>query len=396
MRSSAACYQIEETIGSHLTCLSEPQQRGLALWVRGTILAGSACQNAVITALAGSLREWHAIRQYLREWLYDGADKATPCTAQVEVQACFVPLLRWVLALWQGTDLALAVDATAHGPTVTALVVSVLYRGTAIPVAWVIVQGNTTGAWMPAILRLLRQLHPAVPPQMRVVVLADRGLWSPRLWKRITDLGWHPLLRLTGSITFAPTGEQRQQACVLVPGPGHAWIGQGVAFRDARRRRGTLIVVWAAEQPAPWIVFTDLRPRQVGIAWYGLRMWIELGFKALKGLGWHWEHTRRTDPERVARHWVVLAVATLLTLATATRREDADLLALPPAVLHQPPAHPRWRPAGAARTVSLICLGMSELRRQLLRGRLWQRLWLRPEPWPAPSSELQVRYHDSR
>jgi hypothetical protein len=40
-------------------------------------------------------------------------------------------------------------------------------------------------------------------------------------------------------------------------------------------------------------------------------MWIEFGFRALKGLGWRWERTRRTDPDRVARHWLVLAVATL-------------------------------------------------------------------------------------
>src|SRR5438067_2087546 len=353
MRSSAAYYQIEDTIERHLPCLTEAQQRGLAWWVHGTILAGSACQNAVITALCATACEWDAVRQYLREWLYDGEDKATPCTTQVEVRACFVPLLRWVLSLWQGHHLALAVDVPAHGPAVTAIVVSVLYRGTALPVAWVILQGNTKGAWMPEILRLLRQVHPAVPATEQVLVLADRGLWSPRLWKRIKDLGWHPLLRLTGSITFTPRGQHRQLARQLVPGPGHAWVGQGIAFTDQRRRAGTLMVVWATGQKEPWLVLTDLRPRHVGIAWYGLRMWIELGFKALKGLGWHWDKTRRTDPERVARHWLVLAVTTLLVLATATRVEDAELLELPPAVLHRPPKQPRWRPAGASRTVSL-------------------------------------------
>jgi hypothetical protein len=394
MHFSAACYQIETTIERSLPCLTAAQQRGLGWWVRGTILAGSACQNAVITALCTTTREWDTVRQYLREWLYDGADKATPCATQVEVRACFVPLLRWVLTLWEGNDLALAVDATAHGTAVTALVVSVLYRGTAIPVAWVILRGTTKGAWMPEILRLLRQLRPAVSSEMTVLVLADRGLWSPRLWKRIKDLGWHALLRLTGSITFAPCGGPRQPARHLVPGPGHAWVGTGVAFTGQRRRAGTLIVVWVTGQQDPWLLLTDLRPRQVGIAWYGLRMWIELGFKALKGLGWQWDKTRRTDPDRVARHWLILAVATLWVLATATRIEDAALLTLPPALLHQPPTRPCWRPPGVTRTVSLICQGITELRRQLLRGRLWQRCWLRPEPWPDPPPHILVHYHD--
>ena len=395
MRSSAACYQIDQTIATHLPCLTEAQQRGLSWWVQGTILAGSACQNAVVTALCSSLQEWQTIRQYLREWLYDGQDKASPCTTQVEVRACFVPLLRWLLSLWTGTEVALAVDVTAHGPQVTAIVVSVLYRGSALPVAWMILPGTTTGAWMPEILRLLRQLSPALPPTMQVLVLADRGLWSPRLWKRIKDLGWHPLLRLTGAITFAPQGQPRQRARDLVPGPGHAWVGQGVAFKDARRRKGTLLVVWVEGQKDPWILVTDLRPRQVGIAWYGLRMWIELGFKALKGVGWHWDKTRRTEPERVARHWLVLATATLLTLATAPRVEDAERLTLPPARLHTPPPAPSGHPTGAARLVSLLALGLTELRCQLIRGRLWRQLWLVPEPWPDPPSGLQVHYHDS-
>ena len=44
---------------------------------------------------------------------------------------------------------------------------------------------------------------------------------------------------------------------------------------------------------------------------------------AIKSLGWKWDKTRRTDPARISRHWLVLAVATLLTLAYGTRVEDA-------------------------------------------------------------------------
>lgn len=84
---------------------------------------------------------------------------------------------------------------------------------------------------MRPILRLFRLLRPALPAQMTVLVLADRGLWSPRLWKRIRDLGWHPVLRVRQETTFAPTGASHQRADQLVPGPGYAWVGRGVAFK---------------------------------------------------------------------------------------------------------------------------------------------------------------------
>ena len=85
---------------------------------------------------------FEAIRQRLREWLYDGGDKAARCRSQVDVSTCFKGLLGWLLTGWQGSELALALDATLHGDRLVALVVSVLYRGCAIPVAWHLLPAN--------------------------------------------------------------------------------------------------------------------------------------------------------------------------------------------------------------------------------------------------------------
>jgi len=323
---------------------------------------------------------------------YDGADKAAPCHTQLDVAACFAPLLGWVLRWWRGDSLALAVDATPQGDRWVALVVSVLYRGCAIPVAWHVLPANRRGAWMGPLLRLLRLLRPAVPAGATVLVLTDRGLWSPRLWKRIRDLGWHPLMRVRGETTFAPAGQERRAARHFVPGPGHAWVGRGVAFKHRRvRRAGTLVVVWGEGEAEPWLALTDLPPTRVGAAWYGLRIWVELGFRALKSVGWRWQRTRRTDPARIARHWLVLAVATLWALAYGTRVEDAAARGVPPARLRTPPA---GAPAPPARTVSVFQQGLSWLRWLLPQGRWWRRLWLRPDPWPQPAPGLTLAYHD--
>ena len=85
-------------------------------------------------------------------------------------------------------------------------------------------------------------------------------------------------------------------------------------------------------------MLTDLSPQQVGVSWYGLRAWKELGFRAVKGVGFRWQHTRRTDPERVARHWLVLSVATLWNLAYGTRLEDAEAEGVAPSNLRSAPS----------------------------------------------------------
>ena len=91
--------------------------------IYGVILAGSACQNAVAVALSFVAR-FNTMRQYLREWTYDGADRSTPSRSQLDVDACFVPLMKWILDLWKSGTMALAIVPTMKGDRINALVIS--------------------------------------------------------------------------------------------------------------------------------------------------------------------------------------------------------------------------------------------------------------------------------
>jgi hypothetical protein len=387
MRLPEAYYQLLTALDKHLPVLRPAQRRGLALWVFGALLAGRATETAVVLALSVYATA-SAVRQRLREWLRDGDDKVKPCHTQVEVERCFAPLLRWLLSWWKEPQLALALDATLDRTRHAALVVSVLYRGCAIPVAWAILPANTKGAWKPYLPRLLRLLWRAVPREMSVLVLVDRGLWSPAVWRRVCRLGWHPLCRLRNRTVWMPEGRRRRNARTLVPGPGHAYVGWGRAHDyGGKRQWGTLLVVWDHGEDEPWVLLTNLRPEQVGLGWYGLRMWIEVGFKALKSLAWEWEKTRRSDPVRVSRFFLVVSVATLWTLATGTRVEDAQRAKLPPARCRRPVGPPPEQPK---RQSSVFCQGLAWLKHLAHRGRLWTQLWLWPEPWPKPPHGLQL------
>ncbi len=391
MRIPRELYQIEAQIMQQLPPLRPAHALGLALWVSGTLLAKSACMTAILVELV-TLMPWHTARQRLREWLKDGRDKARPCDAQVEVSGCFSFLLRWVVQWWDGsTTLPLAIDAVAHQDRVVALVLSVLYRGSAIPVAWHIVPAQAPGAWMPHILALVDQLQPAIPDGWRALVMVDRGLWSPRLWRQLQQRQLHPLLRIADGVAVRPVGCTRTVTPAhLVPRPGRAWVGQAAVFGADARQVGTLLIMWGPGHKERWVLLTDLAPRAVHHSWYGLRMWIELGFRALKSMGWQWHTTRRTDPERVARYWLVLAVTTLWVVGCGTWVDDAERLGRTPDRVRVPPELPM--PAGS-RVVSLFQRGLSALRRQLGHGRIWQRLWLRPTALPGPYPGVKTVVH---
>lgn len=367
MRFPSVYYQMQQELEERFPALRPAQVAGLALWVFGTIQARSATQSAVVAALLPWGRE-ETLRQRLREGLYDGADRAAPCSTQIEVRDCFPALLAWVLSLWDGDHLPLALDATLLNDELVSLTISVLYRGNSLPIAWTVLRANTKGEWRSHLLAMLACLAPVVPRRLEVVVMADRGLWCPCFWHALRQRGWHPLMRLHPKITFAPHGGERRSVETWVRGPGHAFVAQGVAFRRKDRQlRATLVVIWERGEKEPWVLLTDLSPDPSILRRYGLRVWIEAGFRTLKGMGWQWQRTRRRDPKRVERHWLVMAVAQLWTLAVGTFAEDAPFVN-----------------TGRPRSVSVFRRGLAHLQRQFLEGRLEPQRKLVPEPWPGP------------
>ena len=83
----------------------------------------------------------------------------------------------------------------------------------------------------------------------------------------------------------------------------------------------TLLACWTKGHDEPWLVLTDLPPEASHAVWYGLRTWIEQGFKIIKGGGWEWQNTRMEDAGRVERLWLVMSVATLWVVALGVEDE---------------------------------------------------------------------------
>jgi hypothetical protein len=394
MSCQRAVYQWTEVVTTHMPHLSKPQAVVLALWSLGMVLARSCALSAVSAFLAAGLeRKANTVRQQLREFCYEAKAKRGSPRQEVHVESCFAPLLAWVLSWWEGQQLALAVDATTLGQRFVVLVVSVLYRGCAIPVAWTVLPATEKHAWRREWLRMLRQVRAVVPRRFFVIVLADRGLYARWLFQRIVRLGWHPLLRINTGGTFRPAAHARYQPLRgLVPQPGTQWVGRGTAFQGPRRRLNcTLLARWEEGYTDPWLLLTDLAPSAGEACWYGLRAWIEQGFKITKRGGWQWHRTRMSDPQRAARLWLAVAVATLWLLSVGGAAEAT----IPEGTLRPLPADglPVSRPRRATqlRLVSVFSQGWMTIlvalfnQRQLPLGRFI------PEPWPGAAHDNTLR-----
>ncbi len=395
--------QWQECVSTHLPQLSAPQRQVLALWSFGVVLAQSCGLTTVAVLLAALFQQRdQTLIQRLRDWYRNACHKtgaAQGCTRRaVDVTACFAPLLRWVLQLLPADcrTLALAMDASTLGQRFTILTLSVVIRGSAIPVAWNIIPATAKGAWRPHWEGLFAHLHAVTPADWTVIVLADRGLYAPWLFRTIVAMGWHPFLRINRQGQYRPAGATDYQPLTqVVRNGGPAWSGRVTCFKTRERQLDcTLLARWDAAYAEPWLILTDLPPSQADALWYGMRAWIEGGYKDAKRGGWHWEQTKMTDPQRAERLWLAMALATLWVVSVGCAAEVAQPAPQVEALPATHIARQRARGRRAPRALSCFRRGRLVLLAALLHGDSLPVMRLIPEPWPksldtahAPPSE---------
>ncbi len=388
MSHSESLSQWIATVSTAFPKLSRPQAKVLAYWSYGMVLAKSCGITLVCAVLALHLGcSEGSLVQRLREWCYGAKDKKGDKRRELDVSTCFAPLLKWILAWWPADQprLALALDATTLKKRFTVLCISVVYRGCAIPVAWKVVGAEEKGAWQPHWLALLQQLAGCVPQHWTVIVMSDRGLYAPWLYAKIVELCWHPFMRINKQGNFRPVGEaQFRSLASAAPSVGSAWCGQVDCFsQETSRLQCTLLARWDEGYEQVWLIVTDLAPEQATVVWYGMRSWIEGGFKDTKRGGWGWHQTKMVDPARAERLWLAIAVATLWVVSVGGQADAnlpvSSLEALPQTHVARRKATGRSRP----RMLSCFARGIVTIVAALIRGDGLVVGRFVPEPWPS-------------
>jgi hypothetical protein len=376
-------YQWVDTVVMRFPSLSMPQALGLALWSFGMVLARSCSLTAVADVLAPLMgTSYNTLRERLRDTYREAGAKAGKKRVELDVTECWAPWLAWLLDGWSGQQIAIAMDATSLGDRFVVLAISVVYRGCAVPVAWKVLKAEVKHAWKPEWQALLKRFQGLAPKGWTVIVLADRGLYAKWLFEAIVELKWHPFLRVNSQGTFRREGwYQWKPFSYWVPAKGCRWQGRGIAFKGKKSQlRCTLLGYWGEEHQDPWLVLTDLAPECADACWYGLRAWIEQGFKYSKRSGWQWQHTRMDDPARAERLWMAIAIATWWLLSVGGEAEaqadtplDIKILSVPGAVRRR---GKRWR------IVGIFLHGWSLIIAALLNHQLLPVKPGRPEAWP--------------
>lgn len=300
-----------EEVSTEFRQLSKRQAQVLALYSYGMVMTQHCGQTIIVTFL-GMLLGWpiQNLRQRLREWNYESQQKRGKQRQAIVVETHFRSLLGLILRYWHKKKrLVLALDVTYLRDRHTILVVSVVYRGCAIPVAWRVLRSNEKGEWHPIWVHLLETLSPAFPVNGQVLVLCDRGLYSKRLFTVICNLGGHPLMRIRHQGLYRRLHAKKWQSLAQIAYRGMKSKSLRVECFKGDPLRCTVWVQWQAAYDEPCLIVTDFDPRHVQGNPYALRSWVEAGFKDLKRGGLGWEQSKTTAPQRMERLLLVMALA---------------------------------------------------------------------------------------
>lgn len=210
-------------------------------------------------------------------------------------------------------QIVLVVDETKLKAALGVMVVGVVYEGRCIPLAWRVYRANSSADYpgegqARMIMRLLKQVRAGLPKNVRVRVLADRGIGtSPLLMRGIMALGWTFLFRVTRQSKIVLADGQAVCFYDQVTQPGQSYQASGRVFKKRGRIPAHVRVLWGTKANDRWALVTN-DPNLTG--WeYAQRMWIEQAFRDVKSHGWQVEQAHLSDPQRMARLWILLVVA---------------------------------------------------------------------------------------
>jgi Transposase DDE domain len=254
-------------------------------------------------------------------------------------------------------EICAIMDRSMINDTINLLHISVAYNGRALPLGWVRVphEGNSDLKLQQQLLTWFKQCLPA---GARVSVVADREFHSIYLARWIEEkLGLNFVLRIKAGTKVFYQGLWFSAGDLARRGQTLFWPSVRVTTEGPAQHRVNLVTIWDQDQEEPWLLITNHSNAKQVRQIYAKRFWIEEMFSDHKSRGLNLESTRITDPDRLERLLVAVALAFLWIMEVGALVVFRD----------------QWRQVdnrGAERSVSLCQIGLRWLKECLNEGLL--------------------------
>ena len=292
-----------------LSSLHGHQAKTLALLSWTMAVAGSCCAAALAPLAPSGQTKPASVRRRMERLL------ANP---RLDAVAAMLDLTRSILRDWDGRKVLMILDETPKQNRLRCMKLSVAYRKRCVPLLGVCYPPDRPPRPMPELVRwMLREVAACLPPGLTVTLLADRGLCWPTIIRQCRRLGWHYLLRLQGDTRLRLADGTEKAVRALAERKGTRWFGEAVrVFKKARWLKANVVAVWEPACREPWLLVTDTPAGYACCRGYCKRTWCEELHRDEKSHGLNWQKSRVNDPAHAQCLVLLMALATLLAIAT--------------------------------------------------------------------------------
>ena len=226
-------------------------------------------------------------------------------------ESFFAPYIgQMLLKMSEKGELIFVVDGSETASGCVTLMLSVIWRGYAIPVFWITREGSK-GHFSEALhLELLAGIHEIVsilPKTCRIVLLGDGEFDGLRLRQRCKTLGWEFVLR-TSCDKKIDCGSEMGHLGSLYPD-----CSVEIVFVEDACEGDNAIFWQAKEYDSPILLLTNMDLGEMACAYYRQRFKIETLFKQLKSAGFQLHKSMVQGASRVQNLIMVIAFAFILT-----------------------------------------------------------------------------------
>jgi hypothetical protein len=250
---------------------------------------------------------------------------------KVDLKVLFPAWIRFVVGV--RTELIVALDWTEFDDDdhATLCAYAITRHGRATPLIWKShkkseMEGHRTD-WEH---ELVEQLHRAIPPNVAITLLADRGFGDQKLYQLLTLLGWDYVIRFRGGILVENAAGETRPASEWVRPGGRASMIRNAKVTDDKASVPAVVVVHARKMKEAWCLATSLAAKTASevVKLYGRRFTIEETFRDAKdirfGVGLKATHIGRTDRRDRLLFLFAMAHALLTLLGGASEASGLD------------------------------------------------------------------------
>ena len=214
----------------------------------------------------------------------------------------FLPYAEILLAHVALETLVLVMDGSVVGRGCVALMIHVLYKGRALPLAWRVRRGPKGHFPEELHIALVALIRACLPEGTQVVLLGDGEFDGTTLQETLNDAGWGYVCRTAQSTVATWDGETfRLDTLGACSKPGTL-----IALKEVKITRdayGPVMVLswWAKGYHEPLYLVSNMDAAEAACRYYQKRFRIETFFSDQKSRGFHIHQSHISDPQRLSR-----------------------------------------------------------------------------------------------